>query len=230
MPFKLHGIQWLDATKLGSAQAVAAEIAEFVARTSPVIPGSSLRGVLRDAAKALAAQSKGTSGQLDVPPAAEVPPTSVFIVHGHDEDMLKSVVEFVESLGVKAIVLRDIGGATRSLMDKFFEIGGAAKFAIALLSGDDFGASRRQFEEPGVGDRALKYRSRQNVVLELGFFYGLLGWESVFVLENAPPRVFPDFERPSDLNGVVFDRYDESGKWKLFVAKRLRDHGFILKA
>lgn len=46
----------------------------------------------------------------------------------------------------------------------------------SLLCADDYGASRKQYEAPKVGDRALQFRTRQNVILELGFFYGKLGW------------------------------------------------------
>jgi predicted nucleotide-binding protein len=151
------------------------------------------------------------------------------LVHGHDEALLQEVLEFVEGLGIKGVVLKDAGGAARSLLDKFFEVGSAARFAIVLISADDMGASRRQFDEPDFGPKALKYRSRQNAILELGYFYGRLGWDKVFVLEKAPPKRFPDFERPSDLNGVVFDRYDTAGRWKMTVARRLEDGGFVSK-
>jgi predicted nucleotide-binding protein len=149
-------------------------------------------------------------------------------VHGRD-DLPAEVLEFVEELGIEGVVLKDSGGAARSLLDKFFEIGSSARFAIVLISADDMGASRGQFEEPEVGAKALKYRSRQNAILELGYFYGRLGWDKVFVLEKAPPKKFPDFERPSDLNGVVFDRYDAAGKWKEVVARRLKDGGFVFE-
>jgi predicted nucleotide-binding protein len=66
------------------------------------------------------------------------------------------------------------------------------------------------------------------VVLELGFFYGQLGWENVFVLLKKPSKVFPNFERPSDLEGAVFDPIDEAGQWKTILAKKLQTAGFQL--
>lgn len=86
---------------------------------------------------------------------------------------------------------------------------------------------RTQYEAEGVGERALQFRARQNVVLELGFFYGYLGWERVFVLLKRPDKIYPNFERPSDLDGVVFDDVDESGKWKDYLAAKLKDAGFL---
>jgi predicted nucleotide-binding protein len=97
-----------------------------------------------------------------------------------------------------------------------------------LLGADDMGSSRIKYNAEGGGPNALKYRSRQNSILELGYFYGRLGWDRVFVLEKEPPTENPDFERPSDLHGVVFDRYDPSGKWKGKVARRLERSGFKL--
>jgi predicted nucleotide-binding protein len=84
------------------------------------------------------------------------------------------------------------------------------------------------YDEPGVADRALQFRARQNVMHELGFFYGRLGWENVFVIQRKPDRVFPNFERPSDLDGAVFDAMDSSGKWREALAARLSEAGFRL--
>jgi predicted nucleotide-binding protein len=90
------------------------------------------------------------------------------------------------------------------------------------------GVSRIQYEADGVGERALQFRARQNVVLELGFFYGLLGWENVFVLCRPPDKVFPNFERPSDIDGAVFDLMDGSGRWRDSLAQKLELSGFQL--
>jgi predicted nucleotide-binding protein len=228
MPLSLQNIQWLDATCFPAAtkaQSTAFEIARVLQQWSSGQTTVQLDDRAREElGRAFAAQSKG----VEVKPVAKAP-DSVFIVHGHDEDLLHEVVRFTADLGIRAIVLKDVGGAARSLIDKFFEIGGSARFAIVLLSADDMGASRLQYDEPDVGTKALKYRSRQNVILELGYFYGLLGWDNVFVLEKPASRRFPDFERPSDLNGVVFDRYDAGGKWRSTIRNRLVDHGFTIR-
>lgn len=80
----------------------------------------------------------------------------------------------------------------------------------------------------GESDRALQFRTRQNVILELGFFYGLLGWENVFVLFRLPGKVYPNFERPSDIDGAVFDSMDASGLWRGSLAQKLHEAGFRL--
>jgi predicted nucleotide-binding protein len=67
------------------------------------------------------------------------------------------------------------------------------------------------------------------VILELGFFYGRLGWENVFVLHQEPDRVFPNFERPSNLDGVVFDSISDPA-WQRSLGTKLAAAGFQLTA
>jgi predicted nucleotide-binding protein len=159
----------------------------------------------------------------------QAPPDSVFVVHGHDEDALRDVCDVLSGFGVRPVVLSRIEGPVQSLLQKFFSTSKEARFAIVILTSDDYGASRVQYEAKGVADRALQFRARQNVILELGFFYGYLGWEKVFVLLKKPGEVFPNFERPSDLDGAVFDPIDERGRWKTVLAEKLRDAGFHLR-
>ena len=135
---------------------------------------------------------------------------------------------YLAGLGIKTFILSRVGGPAQSLLQKFLKSAADARFAIVILSADDLGVSRIQYEAEGVEDRALQFRASQNVVLELGFFYGLLGWENVFVLFKGPDRVYPNFERPSDIDGAVFDEMDPSGEWKGSLARKLVEAGFRL--
>jgi predicted nucleotide-binding protein len=158
---------------------------------------------------------------------ADGPPNSVFVVHGHDEQPLAQLDEYLTSVGVQSVILARRDESPQSLFQKFMTLGGQARFAIVLLSGDDYGASRRQYDAEGVAERALQFRARQNGILELGFFYGHLGWEHVFVVFQGPDRVFPNFERPSDLDGVVFDSLADAD-WQKRLGQRLTAAGFAL--
>ncbi len=159
---------------------------------------------------------------------ATQPPDSVFLVHGHDSQRLEEVHAYLAELGVKAVVLSRIAGQSQSLLQKFLQFSKDIRFAVVLLTADDLGASRTQYEAAGVGDRALQFRARQNVILELGFFYGYLGWENVFVISAQPDKVYPNFEPPSDLAGVVFDAID-SPDWRASLLRKLTEAKFKLK-
>jgi predicted nucleotide-binding protein len=228
LPPQLAELHYLDMTWHPPAIA-AKEVAADVARILSSIKSAPASARLPDRqrenlAAALAAQARG---EVEQPKRkADKPPDTIFIVHGHDEEFLREVEEFLLKTGIKPIIMKDVGGASASLIQKFFEVGEKADFAIILLSGDDMGASRIQYEMPDVGPHSLKYRARQNVTLELGFFYGKLGWENVFVLERDPPKRYPDFERHSDLNGVLFDRYDKTGRWRNELHRSLAERGF----
>ncbi len=86
-------------------------------------------------------------------------------------------------------------------------------FAVILLTPDDVG--RLKSEE---GDE-LKYRARQNVILELGFFIGKLGRKNVCALYKG------GVELPSDILGVLWTLLDDHGRWELDLAKEMKASG-----
>jgi predicted nucleotide-binding protein len=165
--------------------------------------------------------------EVDAAAPREQLPKAVFIVHGHDDAMMNDVTAFISAEGLEPIVLKKVRGGQNTLFDKFRTVGSDAKFAVVLISADDFGAAVDEYNEDGAGERALLYRARQNVILETGFFFGRLGWDNVFVLMKPPPRKVPRFERPSDLEGVIFETYDRSGEWKDFLRDQLRARKLI---
>jgi predicted nucleotide-binding protein len=206
----------------------AAEIAEAIEKYLLAIP--SPRPVVSKAEAPIIAAD--IANDVRSPVGGQSPrgsPKAVFVVHGHDPSPLTQLEEFLRSVGIEPIVLSRQDESPQSLFQKFMTIGGRARFAIVLLGSDDYGASRRQYDVSGVRDRALQFRARQNVVLELGFFYGKLGWENVFVVHKNPDCVFPNFERPSDLDGVVFDSFEDP-TWQNKLAERLSAAGFEVRA
>lgn len=183
--------------------------------------------VTRTDAPAIAASLARELRSTNEPTADKGLRTSVFVVHGHNDTGLKELEEFLVSIGIEPVFLSRQGESAQSLFQKFLAVGSRAEFAVVLLSADDYGASRRQYEAKGVADRALQFRARQNVILELGFFYGRLGWEKVFVVYEDPAEVFPNFERPSDLDGVLFDSMKEPG-WRRNLSTLLAKAGFAI--
>ena len=218
MPAALRTRQWLDLSADADIDLAAQTIvlaAQGARRNTPALATDA-----EDAARVI------TESRLGVVDEDEAAPTSIFLVHGHDDEFIASVVNFLSARDIEAVVLKRVGGSSQSLFQKFFDFASKARFAVVLIGCDDIGAARRQYEADGVGDRALQFRARQNVILELGFFYGLLGWDKVFVLRRHPEVPYPNFELPSDLAGVVFDAYDQSGEWRDELGARLSNAGF----
>jgi hypothetical protein len=53
-----------------------------------------------------------------------------------------------------------------------------------------------------------RWRARQNVILELGFFLGKLGWNRVCALYQSGVEI------PSDYGVVLFVPLDDVGAWR----------------
>ncbi len=226
MPQALKEWQWVNLVGTQSIEEIREAASHFAVRIQEIFNLGKTRLDISPASLSEASQDIASTVRSEKTKFEDdgKTPSSVFIAHGHDKIFLEEVESFVRSLTIEPVVLTKIGGHSQSLFQKFLNESLNSRFAIVLISADDFGVSKRQYD--AVGDRALQFRARQNVILELGFFYGLLGWENVFVLRKDPEVVFPNFESPSDLDGVVFDKVDESGGWKLFLRKRLVEAGF----
>lgn len=148
---------------------------------------------------------------------------SVFLVHGHDHKFRDEVDLYLQKLGIQPVILSKVRGGSRSLLDRFEALATQASFAVVLMSPDDYGASREQYEFEDAGGHALKFRARENVVLELGFFYGRLGWDHVFLVRKSSEKPWPDFEIPSDIIGAVILETSAEVDWREELADKLRD-------
>lgn len=143
----------------------------------------------------------------------EGPKTRVFVVHGHDEAAKEIVARFLERLELQAVILHEQASRGRTVMEKL-EGYSDVDFAVVLLTPDDLGSAKSE-------TASLRPRARQNVVLELGYFIGLLGREHVCALHKG------GLELPSDFGGVVYVSMDD-GSWKLLLARELIAAGFTI--
>ena len=143
----------------------------------------------------------------------------VFIIHGHDEEMENSVARTIEKLGLEPIILHEKPSEGNTVIEKF-EKHSDVGFAIALLSPDDKGYSIEDESEKA------KFRARQNVILETGFFIGSLGRKNVILLYKE----HDNFEFPSDYQGVIYIPYDKAEAWKLNIIREMNSQGFSLDA
>jgi predicted nucleotide-binding protein len=135
----------------------------------------------------------------------------VFIIHGHDNYLKLQTQLLLERAKVEYIVLHEVLDKGRTIIDKLIDEGGRASYAIALLSPDD------------MVENGLK-RARQNVVFEIGYFMGKLGKSNVRLLK------MDGVEIPSDLQGILYEEYDEKGAWKTHLLNELEEAGITVDA
>lgn len=131
----------------------------------------------------------------------------VFVVHGHDNEAKQTACRFIEKLGLQAVVLHERPNEGKTVVEKFEQNADVA-FAVVLLTPDDKGA-------PASDPSSVRFRARQNVVLELGYFLASLGRNRVCALHKG------DIEIPSDYQGVLYVEMDNGGAWRNKLAQEL---------
>ena len=114
---------------------------------------------------------------------------NVFIVHGRDHRPMKELKAMLKEFGLKPVVLHEQPSGSRTIvekLEKYSDVG----YAFVILTPDDFGCSVEDYEHPkefetyDIGGEIymspkmvqsiFSTRARQNVVLEFGYFIGLL--------------------------------------------------------
>lgn len=140
--------------------------------------------------------------------------SNVFVVHGAHVAWREQTARFLEQvLGPdhRTVILHEQTNQGQTIIEKLESAAREAQYAVVLLTGDDEG--RRQ------GDDLLEPRARQNVVLELGYFLGVLGRRNVCVLYET------GVELPSDIHGLVYIQLDDANGWQLSLFRELRAAG-----
>ena len=168
----------------------------------------------------------------DAPRPSEEHSNQVFIVHGHDDARKEEVALTIEQLfGKRPIILHEQPDGGKTIIEKLEHYAGQACFAVAILTADDKGginqrpprgASRKQvglMKTRGMLEVDLKPRARQNVVLELGYFWAKLARKNVVILHE------PGVELPSDADGVLYKPLDAAGAWKRELAREMEAAG-----
>ena len=140
---------------------------------------------------------------------------NVFIVHGHDDKAKKDVIGFAQALELNPIILDEQPSRGQTIIEKFEEHADKAGFAIILLTPDDVGEQKKK-------ENKLKLRARQNVILELGYFFGKLGRKRVCLLSKKGKK---EIELPSDIYGIVYVPMDDCNKWQKQLAEEMKEAG-----
>jgi predicted nucleotide-binding protein len=139
-------------------------------------------------------------------------PSDIFMVHGRDTAVREEVARFVQAItGMTPVILHEQANQGRTLIEKFEAHAHQSGYVIVLATADDKGGPITEKDEN------LRPRPRQNVVFEMGFFFGSLGRKRVAVLHEE------GIEPPSDIAGLVYIAL--TGNWKLDLYKELKAAG-----
>lgn len=120
---------------------------------------------------------------------------SCFIVHGQDNKYLNELKTFVvKNLRFpEPIILKEQSSGGRTIIENLEQYASKVDIVFVLLTPDD------KLCEPNDAEEE-KSRARQNVIFELGLFYGYLGRLSgkVILLHCGP------IDLPSDISGIIY--------------------------
>ena len=84
---------------------------------------------------------------------------------------------------------------------------------MILLTPDDVGYDKNK-------PSCAKGRARQNVVLELGYFWGKLGRNRMMAISD------PNVELPGDISGVVYTDPASDAQWQKELVRELKAAGY----
>jgi len=148
----------------------------------------------------------------------------VFVVHGHDIQSLNELKNMLIEFGLNPIVLHEQPSGSRTIvekLEKYSDVG----YAFVILTPDDLALpDTLPIIPPLPPELPFKQRARQNVVLEFGYFIGLLGRDRVCCLYKG------NVELPSDMHGIVYIPFKESlNEARDKIIEELKAAGYKMK-
>jgi predicted nucleotide-binding protein len=136
----------------------------------------------------------------------------VFVVHGHDEAAREKVERLLERVGLEPVVINKKANEGKTIIEKI-EAHSDVGFAVIVFTPDDIGGVAK-LKNPN------EQRPRQNVLIELGYFWGKLGRNRVCLLNAIGSAI------SSDLAGLGYTTLDDRGAWRIELARELKSAGY----
>lgn len=122
---------------------------------------------------------------------------NVFITFGQDDSANTELKLVLKNLQMNPLRIDELPSSGRTIIEQLEHTIKQASSAIVLATPDD--------EFFDSKDNHIK-RARQNVILEMGMLISHLGRSKVIIIFKEDE----EFERPSDIDGVLFLRYKDS--------------------
>lgn len=122
-------------------------------------------------------------------------PIRSFIVHGHDDSAKYALKNYLQNiLGLpEPVILHEQPSLGRTIIEKFEDVSRQVDLVFVLLTPDD----KEPYEASSNDSRR---RARQNVIFEMGYFFGRLQRRKgrVILLYTGP------LDLPSDISGIAY--------------------------
>jgi len=139
----------------------------------------------------------------------------VFVVYGHDETARTELEAMLRRWNIEPLILDQLPSAGMTIIEKLMQYQDDVAFGVVLATPDDEGHRIGKATE-------IAFRSRQNVVLELGMLLSRLGRSRVAILIKNPGTM----ERPSDIQGLIYVPFmDHVSEAALPLAKEMNSQG-----
>jgi len=167
----------------------------------------------------------------------------IFIVHGRDEaPALALQKHLTRDLGLDAEMFEDVKKrfASKTIIELLEYVTSTAAYAFVVVTPDDLGYLCKDIEKcekelliaktkvkaEEVRKLVAKFnkRARQNVVFELGLFYGILRRDRVCCLLQVDVQ-----EKPSDIDGVLYVPFEKSVEEKFAEIREKLKEAKLLK-
>ena len=154
---------------------------------------------------------------IEVAPSSEEPQPSgtssreVFIVHGHDKANMLELEKLLQNRwGLDSIIVGELAGESRTLIEIIEQEGPKAGYAFVLMTPDD----------TVEGAEAPYRQARPNVFFELGWFFGHLKRNRVCIIAQQDAKV------STDLEGIRTIRFRDSINEKVLeIGRELEQAG-----
>lgn len=150
--------------------------------------------------------------------------TRVFVVHGRNEELRKSMFDFLRSIGLKPIewsqAIQMTGNASPFIGDVLDAAFKQAQAVVVLLTGDDEARLHPEYHTDKMPDyeKNLTSQARPNVIFEAGLALGRFPKRTI-IIEVGDLRPF------SDIAGRHTVRLNNSTRTRQDVAQRLATAG-----
>ena len=174
---------------------------------------------------------KGTVERTDTKQASttsfKTKTNKVFIVHGRNHKPLNELKTVLLDLGLDPVVLLEKPSGSMTIIEKLEKYSQDVGFAFVILTPDDALTTAIEISSNQYMHSVLSpiFRTRQNVILEFGYFIAKLGRLRVCCLYKGATEL--PYDMPSDMHGIVYIPFKQSvDEARDMIMKELKAAGY----